>query len=305
MKDDPEIVQCELEVKFPPKTPIKCLYSENHEGKLMWTMTSLIFTHGAGGTLKADAIVNFTYGFVTSITRPTVLCFRGNMNLASRVKMFKAIIGARLSLLDHTIIPRPACLGGRSMGARAAIMAATSETTHLVLVSYPLHTAKETRDQILLDLPASIKVIFISGDLDGMCDLERLETVRRKMKCQTWKAVVRGADHGMNVRPKCETQDVGRMTGAIVATWLHDLNERLTEGTVSWDTDKAAAQWSGWGEPQIIPATTAASTEPDEPSVKPVESAAKRSKRNSSKNIEAIQEPEITQTPKPRKRRRI
>ena len=83
------------------------------------------------------------------------------------------------------------------MGARAAVMAATTETTHLVLVSYPLHTDKEVRDQILLDLPESVKAIFVSGDHDNMCDLDRLEAVRSNMKRRTWRVVVQDADHGM------------------------------------------------------------------------------------------------------------
>lgn len=305
MNEDPDVAHRELDVAFPNKPLIKCLYSGKNVDDLVWIKTALIFTHGAGGTLKADAVVNFTHGFVTSSAKPTLLCFQGNMNLASRIKMFKAILEAREAELKPTIKTGPACLGGRSMGARAAVMAATAETTHLVLISYPLHTGKESRDQILLDLPASIKVIFISGDLDHMCDLTRLETVRRKMKCKTWKAVVNGADHGMNVKPKSGTQEVGRMTGAIVATWQDDSNERLTEGTVSWDSDEAAAKWSGWSEPQNLPKTAAASTETGKASAKPTKFAATPSKRKSNKTVEKEQDIEITQTPEPRKRRKI
>lgn len=304
MNEGPDIAHSELEVAFPSKPPIKCLYSGRCVGNLVWTKTALIFTHGAGGTLNADAIVNFTHGFVTSTANPTLLCFQGNMNLTSRVKMFKAIIEARDAELKPMIQMSPACLGGRSMGARAAIMAATGETTHLVLVSYPLHTDGQTRDQILLDLAASIKVIFVTGDLDDMCDLTRLETVRRRMKCRTWKAVVHGADHGMNLKPQSRTRDIGRMTGAIVATWLNDSNERLTESAISWDTDRAAAQWSGWYEPKNSPETAAASTERGKASAKPTKSAARPSKRKSNKDVGEEQDIEVTQPPKPRKRRK-
>jgi len=304
MSEDPEVVQSELEVAFPPKPPIKCLHSGKHVGDLVWTKTALIFTHGASGTLKADAIKNFTHGFVTSSARPTLLCFQGNMNLASRVKMFKAIIEARECELKSMIKTSPTCLGGRSMGARAAVMAATEEAVHLVLVSYPLHSGKGTRDQILFDIPASINVIFVSGDLDDMCDLESLETVRQKMKCKTWKVAVHGADHGMNVKPKSATREIGRMTGAIVATWLSDSNERLTEGTLSWDTNQAAAQWSGWSESRNLPKAGAASTKTAKASAKPIKSAAKSSKRKSKKDVDDEQDTEVTQAPKPKKHRK-
>ena len=138
------------------------------------------------------------------------------------------------------------------MGARAAVMAVSESTTHLVLVSYPLHTAKETRDQVLLDLPPSIKVIFVSGDRDEMCDLDRLEEVRRKMRCKTWRVVVENADHGMNVKPKAGTRVVGEKTGNVVAMWLNPSNISPGDGKIVWDANEETAQWSGWSPGALI-----------------------------------------------------
>ena len=229
-----------LQVLFPPKPPINCLYSTKDAGDLARMDAALIFTHGAGGTLQSDAIANFTHGFASHSRQSSILCFQGNMNLKSRVKMFNQVIASELNVR----VPR--CLGGRSMGARAAVMAATENANQLVLVSYPLHTAKETRDQVLLGLPASIKVIFVVGDRDEMCDLERLEEVRKNMKCRTWRVVVQNADHGMNVKPKAGTQEVGRRIGDIVAMWLTASDLSLREGRIIWNADEETAQWSGW-----------------------------------------------------------
>lgn len=135
-------------------------------------------------------------------------------------------------------------LGGRSMGARAAVMAAKENTTHLVLVSYPLHSGKDVRDQILLDISEQVKVVFVSGDRDSMCDLDRLEAVRRRMKCKTWRIVVQDADHGMDVRPKAGTQSVGRKMGDVVAGWMEDPDEGKREGKIWWNGEEAV--WSGW-----------------------------------------------------------
>ena len=229
-----------LQVPFPPKSPIECMYTTKAAGDLARMDAALVFTHGAGGNLQSEAIANFTHGFSSHSRQCGILCFQGNMNLKSRVKMFSEIIASNLNV--HT----PSCLGGRSMGARAAVMAVSESTTHLVLVSYPLHTAKETRDQVLLDLPASIKVIFVSGDRDEMCDLERLEEVRRKMKCKTWRVVVENADHGMNVKPKAGTREVGEKTGNVVAMWLKSFDISPGEGKIIWDANEDMAQWSGW-----------------------------------------------------------
>ena len=202
---------------------------------------SLIFTHGAGGTLESDAIANFSSGFSEHLP---ILCFQGNSNLKSRAKMFSAVIKHK---------GYSSCLGGRSMGARAAIMAATDKTRCLVLVSYPLHTGKETRDQILLDLPSYLKIIFVSGDRDSMCDLERLNQVRTSMKCKSWLITVKDADHGMTVKPKKATEKVGRKTGEVVAAWLHNHRGGKREGTISWNVEEEEANWSGWNSMISIP----------------------------------------------------
>ena len=234
------LAQRSLQVLFPPKPPISCIYTTRDADDFDRTDAALIFTHGAGGTLQSDAIANFSHGFASHSRQSSILCFQGNMNLKSRVKMFESVIASDLN------VKTPRCLGGRSMGARAAVMVTTENATHLVLVSYPLHTGKESRDQVLLDLPASIKVIVVSGDRDEMCDLERLEQVRNKMTCKTWRVVVQNADHGMNVKPKAGTQEVGRKTGEVVAMWLKASDVNLRESRISWNDDDKTAQWSGW-----------------------------------------------------------
>ena len=227
----------QLEIPFTSK-PINCIrYSKGGTKAEQSDRTadnpSLIFTHGAGGTLNSDGIANFAKGFAKS---SSVLCFQGNMNLKSRVKMFSAVMENQESA---------ACLGGRSMGARAAVMAATTDTKMLILASYPLHTAKETRDQILLDIDPAIDVLFIEGDMDDMCDLERLEEVRKKMKCKTWLVVVKGADHGMNIKPKSASAEVVSMTGELAAQWVQERDETRRKGTVNWDE---GVKWSGWAQ---------------------------------------------------------
>ena len=196
---------------------------------------SLIFTHGAGGTLQSDGIANFAAGFAT---RLPILCFQGNMNLKSRVKMFSAVTEDQAS---------PANLGGRSMGARAAVMAATEQTRNLVLVSYPLHTGKEVRDQILQEIDSSIKVIFVTGDRDSMCGLDRLEEVRKQMSCKTWRVVIKGADHGMSVKPSKATEAIGKKIGEVVGDWIEFNDESRREGSIYCSEDEDA-MWTGWSQ---------------------------------------------------------
>ncbi|MCJ1278220.1 hypothetical protein MMC21_006035 [Puttea exsequens] len=235
---DPSIFQRPRPVPFPPKNDIHCVHTAKYVGDLHSTKPDLIFTHGARGTLQADAVANFINGFITMSTRKTILAFEGNMNLKSRVNMFKAVI-------DHHNADY-SCLGGRSMGARAAVMAATEQTTCLVLVSYPLHTDKDFRDQILLDIPVHMKVIFVNGDNDEMCDLQRLESVRNKMQCKTWRVVVHDTDHGMNTKPRATSEEIVKATGRVVASWLDCANEGRREGRIFWDRESEVVRWSGW-----------------------------------------------------------
>ena len=225
-----------FEIAFTPKA-ITCILSSSKGPDDDATepqnigSPSLIFTHGAGGTLSSDGIANFSSGFAT---QSSIVCFKGNMNLTSRVKMFAEVMG------DQNFAT---CLGGRSMGARAAVMAATPNTQQLVLVSYPLHTNKEMRDQILLEMEHCVDVLFIVGDKDTMCHLSRLQSVRNKMKCKTWLLVVQGADHGMNMSPKSATATIGVKTGVIAAQWIVARNDSKREGRLSWDQD---VEWSEW-----------------------------------------------------------
>ena len=284
--------QRSLEVPFPPKNPISCIYTTKDAGDLDRTDAALLFTHGAGGTLQSDAVANFTHGFASHSRQSSILCFQGNMNLKSRVKMFEEVIASDLN------VKSPHCLGGRSMGARAAVMVAEN-ATHLVLVSYPLHTGKETRDQVLLDLPASIKVIFVSGDSDEMCDLERLEQVRNKMKCKTWRVVVQNADHGMNVKPKAGTQEVGRKTGDVVAMWLESSGVNSRESRINWVADDQTAQWSGWSNGDAGLTGVDAQIKPSLKSTAKKTSSKKR--QMDSADIQDLEPPRLTRSKKSRK----
>ncbi|KAH6843634.1 hypothetical protein B0T12DRAFT_339217, partial [Alternaria alternata] len=199
--------------------PIQC---HQYTPSSSTTSPILIFTHGAGGTLSADAVVNFCTGFSEYLP---VLAFQGSMNLKARTKGFHACI-------EEQVKKKRMLLGGRSMGARAAVIAASEhiadqdheqeETSiQLILVSYPLQGPKDDlRDQILLDLPESIGVLFVIGDKDVMCPLDLLNETRSKMVAKSQVVVVRDADHGMNIKPASATKEVGESTGRVAAWWV-------------------------------------------------------------------------------------
>lgn len=219
----------------------------------------LIFTHGAGGDLSAKAMVHFSSGFAS--TGSSIIMFQGSMNLAARAAGFETVLAYDMKSWPEEGDTdyhgeQEVAFGGRSMGARAAVVASQTATAGahgqlLVLASYPLVGPKgDLRDAILLALPAEACVLFISGDHDSMCPLTELAKVRAKMKAKTWLVTVVGADHGMEVRGgtalKKGTEEMGKECGRIAARWLQQRDDDVREMRVRWDGDRGKVLGT-WG----------------------------------------------------------
>ena len=236
----------------------KEIICERHgaKGKL-----SLIFTHGAGGGISNPATQEFAAGFAD--VSPITL-FQGTMNLQSRIKTFNAV-------LDHGDVP--SALGGRSMGARAAVVTAQQqsdlEIKALVLVSFPMVGAQksDSREQILLDLPEGIDVLFIVGSNDSICDMKHLRTVIGKMKARSWIVEVQGADHGMSIKPKNAVHPMRKETGTIAANWLAERDEGKRYCSLSWRSADEKVSSTGW---QTDPVGEDAGSSPIKKRAKPV-----------------------------------
>lgn len=173
------------------------------------------------------------------------------MNLKARTRMFPTVRDhdKKQGKAETTV-----AFGGRSMGARAAVLAAQADESInvLVLVSYPLiGPGGAVRDRILLDIRPDVDVLFISGDGDSMCDMARLTALRAKMKAKTWMVVVQGADHGMNLKGgakmKKATEEVTRETGRIAARWIGGRDEEHKDMVLRWNGEKAVGGWGGDG----------------------------------------------------------
>jgi len=203
------------------------------------TQLALIFTHGAGGSLTNSASIEFANGFAEA---SPIVSFQGTMNLASRVKSFHAV--AEQEKFDQA-------LGGRSMGARAASIAATQDgrkTNAVVLVSFPLVGGKknESREQILMHLPSHVDALFFVGSNDTQCGLSHLRGVVDRMAARSWICEVSGADHGMSWKWKGSVDEMRRKTGAIAAEWLKERNPSKCLCRVEWSEEEDKLNCTGW-----------------------------------------------------------
>ena len=215
-------------------------------------LTSLIFTHGLETGIEDPKTSEFAEGFSTI---SPVVCFQGNRSLQARIRAFHKV----------TQHENPSsALGGRSMGARAAVLTALErgkdENTALVLVSYPLfagHAGEtrefERRERILLDLPASVDVLFIIGSEDPQGHLKDLAQVRTRMKARSWLVEVQGADHGMDLKSDRGSRLTRIMSGVIAARWLRARDSTKRYCCLWWNEDAVEVQVDSWkaeeGEP--------------------------------------------------------
>ncbi|GFP86714.1 kat8 regulatory nsl complex subunit 3 [Phtheirospermum japonicum] len=91
----------------------------------------------------------------------------------------------------------PLILAGKSMGSRVSCMVAGDKdiaASAVVCLGYPLKGTKGAiRDETLLQL--TVPVMFVQGSKDGLCSLEQLEDVRKKMNVVTALHVIEGGDH--------------------------------------------------------------------------------------------------------------
>lgn len=189
----------------------------------------MLWTHGAGGGLNDDATQGFANGFAELAP---IVVHEAQSNLENRVACYKA-------MTEHE--GYATYIGGRSMGSRTAATLATNtpETKAVVLVSYPLFNNGECREQIMLDLPARLDVLFILGSKDPMNPCKKFEEVRSRMKARTWVCIVQGAAHMMDMVHDHATKDMRRQTGRVAAEWLNNRDPSKTFSTIKMQEGKA------------------------------------------------------------------
>ncbi|EOY24993.1 Alpha/beta-Hydrolases superfamily protein isoform 3 [Theobroma cacao] len=71
----------------------------------------------------------------------------------------------------------------------------------IVCLGYPLKGMNgAVRDETLLQL--TVPVMFVQGSKDGLCPLEKMEAVRKKMKAMSELHVIDGGDHSFKISKK-------------------------------------------------------------------------------------------------------
>ncbi|KAK9274881.1 hypothetical protein L1049_022135 [Liquidambar formosana] len=170
----------------------------------------VVFAHGAGApsssdwmirwkdmlgkALQAVEVVTFDYPYIAGGKR------RAPPKAEKLVEFHSDIVKKTAAKYPG----HPLILVGKSMGSRVSCMVAGDEdigASAVICLGYPLKGINGAeRDETLLQL--SIPTMFVQGSKDGLCPLEKLEDVRKKMKSLNGLHVIDGGDHSFKIAKK-------------------------------------------------------------------------------------------------------
>ncbi|CAM0957364.1 unnamed protein product [Alopecurus aequalis] len=189
----------------PPPAPPSPLRTELSERRPV-----VVFAHGAGAPSSSDWMTHWKEMLKDALDAVEVVIFDyPYMSGGKRRPPPKAdkLVDHHLSVVKNAVTEHPGhplVLMGKSMGSRVSCMVASSDDINVsavICLGYPLKGAKGVlRDEILLKL--TTPTMFVQGNKDGLCPLDKLEFTRKKMTCQNELHVVDGGDHSFKVSQK-------------------------------------------------------------------------------------------------------
>ncbi|KAA8520937.1 hypothetical protein F0562_011610 [Nyssa sinensis] len=170
----------------------------------------VVFAHGAGAPSSSDWMIRWKEMLAKALHAVEVVTFdypyisgrkRGAPPKAEKLVEFHS------EIVKKTVAKypgHPLILFGKSMGSRVSCMVTGEEdigASAVVCLGYPLKGMKgEVRDETLLQL--TVPIMFVQGSKDGLCPLEKLEAVQKKMKTISALHVIEGGDHSFKIAKK-------------------------------------------------------------------------------------------------------
>ena len=117
---------------------------------------------------------------------------------------------------------------GKSMGGRVAsqmVAEGLLPVSKLVFLGYPLHAPgkkDQLRDAHLYRIP--IPMLFLAGTRDALCDLQRLNTVLKRLTAPWRLEVIEGGDHSFRVPKSNPVSQEGTYSQIMqtVMSWLSE-----------------------------------------------------------------------------------
>lgn len=170
----------------------------------------VVFAHGAGAPSSSDWMIRWKELLCKALHAVEVVTFdypyisEGKRKAPPKAEK---LVDYHLDIVKKAAAKHPGhplVLVGKSMGSRVSCMVASKEdisVSSIVCLGYPLKGMNGAiRDDILLQL--SVPIMFVQGSKDGLCPLDRLATVRKKMKNVNELHVIDGGDHSFKIGKK-------------------------------------------------------------------------------------------------------
>lgn len=198
---------------------------------------NVLLAHGAGAPKDSPFLATFARGWAALGLRVVRFDFpymerarrEGRRRPPDRMPKLLASLREVRAFVGAEIDGGPWFLAGKSMGSRAATLAAAGEdgdplvTPGLVLLGYPLHPPRKPEKLRSahferLDAPT----LFVSGTRDPLCDLALLERERTDVPGDSTLHVVEGGDHDLAVPKRSGRTHEEVLTACIEvsATWM-------------------------------------------------------------------------------------
>ncbi|KAK2664258.1 hypothetical protein Ddye_002832 [Dipteronia dyeriana] len=171
----------------------------------------VVFAHGAGAPSSSDWMIKWKDMLKKALNAVEVVTFdypyiSGGGKRKPPPKAEK-LVEFHTDVVKDTVAKfpgHPLILAGKSMGSRVSCMVAGKEdiaVSAVICLGYPLKGMKgAVRDETLLQV--TVPVMFVQGSKDGLCPLEKLEAVLKKMKPMNELHVIDGGDHSFKIAKK-------------------------------------------------------------------------------------------------------
>ncbi|XP_061967914.1 uncharacterized protein LOC133691423 isoform X1 [Populus nigra] len=183
----------------------------------------VVFAHGAGAPSSSDWMLRWKEMLKKALDAVEVVTFdypyiaggkkRAPPKAEKLVEFHKDIVKKTTDKYPA----HPLILAGKSMGSRYKFMGVWKcryaivscmvaaevdiDASAVICLGYPLKAmGGAVRDETLLQL--TVPVMFVQGSKDGLCPLEKLEAVCKKMKSHNELHVINGGDHSFKIGKK-------------------------------------------------------------------------------------------------------
>ncbi|GMN31631.1 hypothetical protein TIFTF001_003335 [Ficus carica] len=170
----------------------------------------VVFAHGAGAPSSSDWMIRWKDMMGKALHAVEVVTFDyPYMSGGKRRAPPKAekLVDFHADVVKEAVAKypgHPLILAGKSMGSRVSCMVACKEdicASAIVCLGYPLKgMGGAVRDEILLQL--TVPIMFVQGNKDALCPLDKLESTRKKMKSVSDLYVIDGGDHSFKIGKK-------------------------------------------------------------------------------------------------------